>query len=48
MSETSFSLQVRTDAPEECITRLQEAGSNGAVFRGTKGWLTVVPYGGPE
>ena len=48
MSETSFSLQVRTDTADECIARLQESGFNGAVSRGAKGWLTVVPYGGPE
>ena len=48
MSETSDSLQVRTDAMDGCVARLQELGFNGFVFRGAKGWLTVVPYGGPE
>ena len=48
MSETSFSLQVRTDTADECIARLQASGFTGAVFQGAKGWLTVVPYGGPE
>jgi hypothetical protein len=47
MSGESDTLQVRTDAPESVIARLREHGFNGFVFRGKRGWLTVVPYGGP-
>lgn len=48
MSEASDSLQVRTDDPEACVAKLREGGLNGFVFRGDRGWLTVVPYGIPD
>ena len=48
MSDVSESLQVRTDSDERCIAALRQLGFNGFVFRGGRGWLTVVPYGGPE
>ena len=47
MSEASDSLQVKTGDADACIVKLRESGFNGLVFRGDRGWLTVVPYGGP-
>ena len=47
MGEASDSLHVRADDPEACTNKLREGGLNGFVFRGDRGWLTVVPYGIP-